>query len=365
MERPDTPIAILASGVTLGVYLPALLVRNQLRARGFDARLEILETLYPPALKERLHRNKRAFHDRFEVALMGQKLAQNVSAGLDPTLTRDILREWSEQGRRRFIVFSGFWMPVVRQFAAALPAATVLVDRCHMDASVSVSWATGDNLRATESLRERDIWFFSANGAAMHEIPITDAAPTPYVCRDHRVVMHGGGWGIGTYQRRAQQLSRADFDVDLVVHDLAEAVDLERRRCIMLRPGWDPWVRNQDGEYDFPPMGQVRHAKYEEVEAAGPYHRLFDYIRGAKAIISKPGGMTLVDSLASATPLIHLEPFGEYEARNAELWERLGFGVSFADWLANGARLEPLERLHLNLVEARGSFSNYGERYPA
>ena len=73
--------------------------------------------------------------------------------------------------------------------------------------------------------------------------------------------------------------------------------------------------------------------------------------------------MTLVDSLASATPLVYLEPFGRHEEKNAELWMHLGFGISYSDWKAVDYSMETLEGLHRNLLKARGSYIDYAESY--
>jgi UDP-N-acetylglucosamine:LPS N-acetylglucosamine transferase len=95
--------------------------------------------------------------------------------------------------------------------------------------------------------------------------------------------------------------------------------------------------------------------KYENGEPLpcienGEYHSLYDVIRFNQAIISKPGGCTLIDSLASATPVILLEPYGYAEVRNSEIWQRLGYGISYPDWQASGYSMEVLARLQNNLL---------------
>lgn len=367
-DREKLPVTILASGVTLGVYLPALLIRNQLQSRGFEVHVEVLENLYPPNLKDRLFKNKQAFHESFAVALMGQKLSVNVTAGFDPQIVESLFESWRNRNCRNFIVFSGFWMPLLHRYGRSTYSSDINVDKCHMDAAVSVSWAACERQiqkSGSKNLRQRDIWFFSSGkDYPMYEIPVSDLFPIPQQSRDCRLVVHGGGWGIGTYRKRMEQIPRSLFDVDLVIHDPKEAnQDYHHCRYLMNRPGWDPWIRDAVGSYTFPPMGEVKGEQYREINPAGEYHLLFDYIRNAKAIISKPGGMTMVDSLAAATPLIHLEPFGDYESKNAALWEELGFSISFSHWIESGARTEPLDQLHQNLLKARRTFINFGEDY--
>jgi UDP-N-acetylglucosamine:LPS N-acetylglucosamine transferase len=76
------------------------------------------------------------------------------------------------------------------------------------------------------------------------------------------------------------------------------------------------------------------------------------HVRGAKAVISKPGGGTLLDSLAAATPVVLLAPWGTPEASNGALWEALGFGIEFERWRETEFDDRVLEALHHNLLEA-------------
>jgi UDP-N-acetylglucosamine:LPS N-acetylglucosamine transferase len=97
-------------------------------------------------------------------------------------------------------------------------------------------------------------------------------------------------------------------------------------------------------------MTEVVDRRITGVRQRADHHALHDVIRAAKAIVSKPGGCTLIDSLAAATPVVFLEPYGYAEASNASLWEHLGFGISYVAWKATGYDPAVLERLHANIV---------------
>lgn len=66
-----------------------------------------------------------------------------------------------------------------------------------------------------------------------------------------------------------------------------------------------------------------------------------------------------MDSLSSATPVVFLEPYGEAERSNAELWIRLGFGVSYGEWRSGGYDDRVLARLGGNLANRPGATINY------
>jgi UDP-N-acetylglucosamine:LPS N-acetylglucosamine transferase len=76
-------------------------------------------------------------------------------------------------------------------------------------------------------------------------------------------------------------------------------------------------------------------------------------VREAIAVVSKPGGGTLLDSLAAATPVVLLAPWGGPEAKNGALWEELGFGIDFQRWRRTGFDQCVLEDLHHSLLAAR------------
>ena len=354
-------VTLLCSGVTLGVYNPALLIRNQLRKRNVLTDVVVLENLFSPDKKEKIKENQRAFHDNFSVALMGQKLTRNISASLERNLVSNLLSCWEKSKRRHFIVFSGFWMPILEEYRFATPLKAINVDLCYMDSDISVSWRSyqGDTGYCN------DIWFFSLqNKTLIYEIPVTNKAPIPFVKRANRFVIHGGGWGIGTYQNKIPELEKRGFALDIAAYKLTEAVSNKKEnRYFMIDPFWTPWIKGKNDEHEFPHFGEVKDGELRMFKNKNTYHLLFDYIKKSRGIISKPGGMMLVDSLASATPLIYLEPFGEHEQKNAELWEHMGFGISYNSWKALDYSMEILEGFHRNLLKARGSYIDYGASY--
>jgi hypothetical protein len=62
----------------------------------------------------------------------------------------------------------------------------------------------------------------------------------------------------------------------------------------------------------------------------------------------------MTDSFASATPLIMLEPFGEHEKDNADLWEELGFGIRYERWISEyGGGADILEKMHTAMLESK------------
>jgi hypothetical protein len=342
----DNPrVSILSSGIGLGVYVPALLIHQQLV--GLQADLEVLEAYYTPENEERLVALQRACRESFDLALMGHRMTRGVEHCLDAARMEALLDRWAHEGRTDFMVWSGFWLPVLEQYRSRI-GAPLHIESCRIDAVVSASFQI-----YREPADATEIWLWNWDQRrTIFEIPVNDGAPLGFAERGHRVVVHGGGGGIGTYRDRLPD----PWPCDVIVHEDVRPTR-PGDRLFSVDPTWRPWRRHGD-RYIFPPFGA----------AGGPYdhgerHTFFDLVRTSKAIVSKPGGGTLIDSLASATPVILLEPYGYAEAKNGELWEHLGFGIPYAKWRDSGWDESVLHKLHRNIIGRTDRGLDYPSAY--
>jgi hypothetical protein len=358
---PSPTITILCSGVALGVYVPALLVNHQLRVRGAATEVVVLESLFTVEKQARILQNKAAFHRDFAVARMGQRMVRDVSPNLDAQCVERLYQGWLADERRLFIIFSGFWMPLLDLYRQRIAPARLWAHLLHMDAAVSASWS-----KVTVAYEgHQPIWLFSDETKRLHYQLIEPQEPEiPYGERPHRYLIHGGGWGMGTYQDKIPILQAAGLDLDIVAYDPREAeVQREGQRYFLVDPAWSPWRKGPNGEHEFPPFGQVIPGAPPCFRNRTDSHELLHLARQARAIISKPGGATLLDSWAAATPLVMLEPFGDYEAKNASLWRAMGFGIAFDEWQKTSFSLGALEPLHRNLLRSQGEVPYYVETW--
>jgi hypothetical protein len=317
--------------------------------------VEVLEAYYTADSQQRHLAHKQACHDNFALALMAHRLARGVEECLDPTKVDELLQRWAAEERTDFMVWSGFWLPVLERYRRLIDA-RLYVDCCRIDAEVSASFRVHQDL-ATDAT---EVWLWSwAEKKTRFEIPVTDRPPMAFAERDHRLVVHGGGWGLGSYRSKLAELERTSWACDVVVHEPAEtAPSRQNDRYFMVDPGWRPWRRSSDREHTFPPFGEVG-----STCAGGEGHALFELIRRSKAIVSKPGGGTLIDSLSSATPVVILEPYGYAEASNAALWEHLGFGISYSRWRDTGWDEAVLGTLQQNLLGRARNGPDYPRDY--
>jgi hypothetical protein len=341
---------ILTGGIGLGIYIPALLIRDQLLAQGVAAEIVVLEELYTPEARLQQHALERACRADFALAQMSHRMTRGVESSLDPQLVDTLVETWMREERRHFMVWSGFWLPIVDRYKRRA-CAPLRVDHCRIDAEISGSF------RAHEPLDRdaNDVWLWSwSEKRTVFEIPVDDRQAMRWDERDDRLVVHGGGWGLGTHRRALDTLQTTRWACDAIVHDIA-ATSRSGDRNFAVDSAWRPEQRC-DGNHMFPPFGEVGHARTVEK------HAMYDLVRGAKAIVSKPGGGTLIDSLSSATPLVILEPYGEAEAKNGALWQYLGYGISFEEWRDHGYDDGVLRTLHDNL-RGRRRGASYARLY--
>ncbi len=352
-------ITILCSGFGLGFYTPGLVVDYQLRARGVSAEVVVLENLMRSEKRENVHRIREAFRANFAAALVGQKLTRDIGPSLDPRLVSDLLDLWSAEKRKRFIVFSGFWLPVLERYRRRGGVQNPAVDLVHLDSAASTSW----KLYEADHPGWRHVWFFRWKEKRLrYGLDLTGEEPTPFAERSRGLFLHGGGWGIGDYRERAPLLEKKGFELNVVVNDKKEAAAGDGgRRNFMMDPDWSPWDKDERGHHRFPPFGEVKGDGAIRFQTSEKRPPAYDLIRRASALVCKPGAATLVESLSAATPLVLLTPYGDYEQKNARLWEHLGLGLPLEKWVDAGCSPDILETMHGNLIRARSRVENYVE----
>ncbi|MER0245526.1 hypothetical protein AAHZ94_26815 [Streptomyces sp. HSW2009] len=377
-------IAVLTSGVALGAHVPGVRLAQRLRERGADVAVDVLERWLPADRLAAVVDSRRRFQRNLRFAVAAQGLATDPVDDLTPEAVAALEAHWAEQEVDTFVVFSGFWLRLLDGYLTRRPTRTVA---CHVDAVISPSYRRAGRYAPGAE----HVWLARADGTLPWTIPVDPRPPLPWAARGDRLLVHGGGWAIGSYRARARQLAGAGLPLDLIVPQASAAID--GARCFTLDPDWHPW--HDDG---LPPLLPVPTnttsptstvsfmdaatstntptptrtatpanavtpatsaaptAPGSPTTSADPgaqgRHLSYELARSARAIVSKPGGGTLLDSLWTATPLVLLEPAGSHEAANGKLWQQLGFALSYDEWSACGFAPERLEPLHRALLGA-------------
>jgi len=358
-------VVVLCSGFGLGFYIPGLLISEKLRRLGIPTEVQVFETLLPPSKIQMVEKNRQAYHQSFRVALASQKVPGDTRESVDPSAVESLLTSWQEADTRHFICLSGHWVHILDLYRERIPDGQIQADLLYLDADLSPSWKWLRKLKPEYARGCREVRLYDhARLEVLYSIDMNVDAPLPYSSRTKRLVVHGGGWGIGTFEQRIPQIENAGHEIDVVCYTKSEAATTSSaRRYFMDDPSWRTWHRNDAGELTFPPFGSIDSSDEPIFTPQAKCHGLHRIIRGAQAIVSKPGAGTLIDSFGSATPLIMLEPFGPHEERNARVWLACRFGVPYHVWSEAGYPTSMLEELHLNLLARRREVSDYAQAY--
>ncbi|WP_159886786.1 glycosyltransferase family protein [Paenibacillus puerhi] len=352
---------ILSSGFGLGFYIPALLLEYQLCERQAPVEVVVFENYIVPQKKEKISDSRQDYHAHFAIARVAQKIPKDIRDSIDFAAVEGLLSEWEQEQRRDFIVFSGHWIYILDMYGQRVGSQSLNVDLLYVDADLSPSWKGVKKFVPDYSSRYREVWLFDAAAQEVrYRIPVTDEPLVPYAIRPNRFVLHGGGWGMGTYLEKVAELER-EYRLDIVMSNETDCdLNNSRHRYWMNDPLWEAWEKDKaTGKHIFPNMGEIKAGENPVFTSQVSHHRLFDIIKGAKAIISKPGGATLIDSLSSATPIVFLDPFGPHEQKNADLWTHLGFGIYYERWKQSDFSLKLLEPLSEALAAHRAAYPSY------
>lgn len=357
----SSPVTLLASGNSLGAYIPAIHLYTYLQGRNVCTDVHVLENLYHKEVRLKIRSTKEAFHADFSVARMGHKLAKPVDSSLDEEAVLRLLHGWKQAGVFRFVVFTGFWIPILERYKQEVDD-SLDIQLIRLDAWDTPSFKVHKQLYPGYD----NVWLYESSKLSPSSYIASDEVePLPYAQRAGRILIHGGGWGIGTYASTISELRRLGYGLDVIVYDPSEVDEDDGiTRYFGTKPSWDPWSRNTLGRHTFPPM--VRYVRKGGILREFPfedYSAYTDLMRNCAAIISKPGGATLNDSLSHGIPFVMLEPFGDHELHNSAYWESCGFGIQFAEWKARGFSKHHLERIYRRLLEQRSKINHFGEEY--
>lgn len=354
----SSSVTLLASGNSLGAYVPAMHLNTYLQGRGVGTDVHVLENLYHEEVRHKIRSTKKAFHADFSVALMGHKLAKPVDSSLDEEAVQRLVDGWKRAGVTRFAVFTGFWLPILERYKAAA-GRPLDIRLIRLDAWDTPSFKVHKQLYPGYD----NVWLYEPSRLSPSSYIASDEAePLPYAQRAGRILIHGGGWGIGTYAGTISELRKLAYSLDVVVYDPSEVEEDDGvTRYFGTEASWDPWSRDARGRHTFPPM--IRYVREDGVlreYPLGDYSAYTDLLRNCAAIISKPGGATLNDSLSYGIPFVMLEPFGDHELHNSTYWESCGFGIRFAEWKDRDFSEHHLEEICRRLLEQRSKINHLG-----
>lgn len=111
---------------------------------------------------------------------------------------------------------------------------------------------------------------------------------------------------------------------------------------------------------------EMAKAKFPNIEVIGYTDRVADFMKASDVIVTKPGGITTFEAIASKTPLYVVEPFLEQEKGNAEFIRIKGLGrVVDKDNKNKGADLQAFLNNQDLLLEMKGNMQRVTDSFEA
>ena len=340
---------LLGSRIALGVYVPALSLKKELEARGDAADLICLEDLYE-GRDAVIEESKRSFHRDFRLAKTSYRMPTRNRSAVDPLAVQSLRDRLAAEAYYAVVTFSGFWADFLKSLAAACPHYEGRIYAVHMDASYSLSW------KGAEGGFINDIWLYELeSGSVQRTLEAPDAGSEP----QRRILVHGGGWGIGEYEGVIKLLNERGYPLDIVIYypDEAGAED-DMNDYYLLDPGWRP----DDKREEYPRLLKYEDGKWRQsVGGITKINPLRELMKRDAAVLSKPGGGTISDSLVTATPFIFNEELAYYERDNRLLWTEKGFGMSFDDFIRSEDTDAALQDMRRRLLSLHGALPTVAE----
>ena len=329
---------ILGSSIALGIYVPALSVKKQLEKLGNHADLICLEELYRDK-ESVMEETKRSFHNDFRLAKLSYRIPTRNKSALDPEATEKFRQELTFKKYDLIISFSGFWTEFLNQLQKECSHYADRIALIHMDAGLSLSWKGSDRSNMKE------YWMYRLEDQTVF---CTLEKTKPLSKKSQRILVHGGGWGIGEYQGKITRLNELGFPLDIIVYYPEEADPSDTQNdYYLLDPAW----KNDSDKTEYPQLLKYQSGNWMEFTDNHQINPVRSLIENDIAILSKPGGGTLSDSLITSTPLILSEELASYEKENGMLWEQCGFGIRFEEFLTLPEKEQTLQKMQQRLYQ--------------
>jgi hypothetical protein len=350
MDKPaDNRITILTSLVGYGAFIPALMLYRHLVRLGHTVSLDVIEKYYSASKQQTFEATKTAFQKNAKLAKIASGLSGQFEKNTDASLLQPLLQLWETTNTQQFVCFSGLWCDTMADYVEQAGADAAKIIFCKVDSGFSSAWKSSSPALAGQHFTS----FFDATaGTVQYKLMPPGVVPAIFNERENSLLVHGGGWGLGNYNQLAGAIPNSLYKKYIVQQPNNDtALQSDAVEAVLATHQWNP-LHNSDDFYQFPSYATSSNPQHI-------HYGLWQLINQCKAIVSKPGGMTLMDSLVTATPLVMLEPAGKNEEDNAKLWQQLGLGIYYADWQGTGFDEAILAAMHTRLLQQLQLSNNF------
>ena len=193
------------------------------------------------------------------------------------------MKEWKSSNSNIFLVLSGNWMKLIGEYKEKYPKINIKVFTIHLDTDRTPSW---HNYLNQDNLSE-DIWIYDkdkVNFIIDKSFMSKEIFDKDNTIRPPKVYIHGGGWGMGTYQDQYEEfMKNLPYSVKTTVHDVNEIIEYNNWEYYLMDPVWKPWEINKNEKNLYPRMFKIKDEEKIEIDNAhhnGIYNLYKDVLNG-------------------------------------------------------------------------------------
>lgn len=316
-------IVILTAKCGLGTYIPAVYAYKYLRSQRVNTEMLVWEDFYETNNKARA----MLFQKNPRIAEIAYAY-DNIKPHPFSATTKSILNQYLDECVT-YICFSGIWYNELLSQVKIKKNATINVV---MDVHHSTLWAPMIENKSTNTTT------LYALGECIYTLN-DDIQITDYKERSG-ILVQGGGWNL--IDRNQIRTLQTQTNEELVVALTNDDPQIAGRKILY----------HQGDDCNFPyPINR-------EYELNSNYHPLLDEYRKVKCCVGKPGGMTIMDSIMTCTPLLLTNvTIGQHEQANRLFCKRHNLAIELQNLNYNQIELQ-FEKLYERLGEVSASAKN-------
>ena len=404
--------------------MPAVTLKNQLEKLGYDVDMLCLEAMYI-GRESVIDETKKSFHQNYRLAKLSYRMPTRNKSAVNPEKVAKFKKDMLEKCYDKVITFSGFWLSILNEVIDENPYYKDRVYAIHMDAGYSLSWKNEErtdikelwlynydqdevvslleapdlndtgagesekNVQGKNRLEEKskseekiepeeniepeekgrlkeknkpEEKYKSEEKRRSKEKSNSEENIKPEEksrSKEKRILVHGGGWGLGEYSSKEKLLNESGYKLDIVIYYPEEVDESDKiNDYYLLDPEWKPG----EGNTQYPRLMKYVDGEWGTFSELAPdMNPLRMLMKRDAAVLSKPGGGTLSDSLITATPLIFEEELADYEGCNKDFWKEKGFGIDFNTFITLDNKEETLDSMRQKILEAQSGLPHIVE----
>lgn len=320
------PTAILTSKVGYGTYIPAVYAYKYLNSA---VKFYCIEDYFSLAERATFQKKVALVQNTPRIAEICSYLPDNIYNDCILTHAEQVISEWCRLGIDNFLCFSGKWGWMLNNYYNT--NAKFFVKCIIMDYKPSVIWEElKHNAKYNFSLTN----VFNNNSVTL----LSNFSAIPYNKRINTVSIHGGGWALMS-ENNISSLNQLGFSSlsFLVPHE---------KEIKFKSHGIHKFYCDFNG--DFP------YELSQENLCSSSIHPSLKLIASTRCLITKPGGMGIMDAIMSETPILFDSiTIGIHEQGNREWAINKGIAVNLNELTKENIDNGLLDFLHDNILKLK------------